>query len=92
MTSTSTKYDEVKELNEKAEPSVLLGFSLDTTNIADQLANCIQIAERYKGELMTGTADPEVMVPQMMEELRGAGFDEIVAEAQAQVDAFMAAQ
>ena len=41
---------------------------------------------------MTGTADPEVMVPQMMEELRGAGFDEIVAEAQAQVDAFMAAQ
>lgn len=86
------QYDEVKELNEKAEPSVLLGFSLDTTNIADQLANCIQIAERYKGELMTGTADPEVMVPQMMEELRGAGFDEIVAEAQAQVDAFMAAQ
>lgn len=86
------QYDEVKELNEKAEPSVLLGFSLDTTNIADQMANCIQIAERYKGELMTGTADPEVMVPQMMEELRGAGFDEIVAEAQAQVDAFMAAQ
>lgn len=85
------QYDEVKELNEKAEPSVLLGFTLDTTNIADQLTNCIQIAERYKGELLTGTADPEVMVPQMMAELRSAGFDEIVAEAQTQVDAFMAA-
>ena len=84
------QYDEVKELNEKAEPSVMLGFSLDTTNIADKMANCIQIAERYKGELLTGTADPEVMVPQMMEELRGAGFDDIVAEAQTQVDAFMA--
>ena len=84
------QYDEVKELNEKAEPSVLLGFYLDTTNISDKLANCIQIAERYKGELLTGTADPEVMVPQMMAELRSAGFDDIVAEAQTQVDAFMA--
>ena len=84
------QFDEVKELNEKAEPSVLLGFTLDTTSIADELANCIQIAERYKGELLTGTADPEVMVPQMMEELRAAGFDKIVAEAQSQVDAFMA--
>ena len=86
------QYDEVKELNEKAEPSVLLGFSLDTTEFADELANCIQIAERYKGELLTGSADPEVTVPQMMEELRGAGFDDIVAKAQEQVDAFMAAQ
>lgn len=25
------QFDEVKELNEKAEPSVLLGFTLDTT-------------------------------------------------------------
>lgn len=85
------QYDEVKELNESAEPSVLLGFSLDTTEIADDLTNCIQIAERYKGELLTGTADPEVMVPQMMAELRAAGFDDIVAAAQEQVDAFMAA-
>ena len=94
MSRTSTfdfnQFDEVKELNEKAEPSVLLGFTLDTTSIADELANCIQIAERYKGELLTGTADPEVMVPQMMKELRAAGFDKIVAEAQSQVDAFMA--
>lgn len=42
------------------------------------------------GVLLTGTADPEVMVPQMMQELRAAGFDKIVAEAQSQVDAFMA--
>lgn len=28
----------------------------------------------------------------MMEELRAAGFDELVAEAQTQIDAFMAGQ
>ncbi len=84
------QFDEVKELNEKAEPSVLLGFTLDTPPSLMNWQNCIQIAERYKGELLTGTADPEVMVPQMMQELRAAGFDKIVAEAQSQVDAFMA--
>ncbi|MBR0091286.1 MAG: ABC transporter substrate-binding protein [Lachnospiraceae bacterium] len=86
------QWDEVRELNEKAEPSVLLGFTFDPTNVADQIANCSSIMEQYKGELLTGTVDPEVAVPQMMEEMRAAGFDDIVAEAQAQVDAFMAAQ
>ena len=39
--------------------------------------------------MLTGTTDPTVSVPQMMEEMRAAGFDEIVAEAQTQVDAFL---
>ena len=86
------QWDEVKELNEKAEPSVLLGFTFDPSNVQDEIANCASIMEQYKGELLTGTADPEVTVPQMMQEMRDAGFDDIVAEAQAQVDAFMAAQ
>lgn len=86
------QFDEVKELNEKASPSVLLGFSLDTSSFDDQLTNCIQIAERYEGELLTGTGDPETMVPQMMAELRSAGFDEIQKAAQEQVDAFMASK
>lgn len=33
------QFDEVKELNEKAEPSVGLGFTYDTTSIADELAS-----------------------------------------------------
>ena len=86
------QWDEVKELNEKAEPSVLLGFTFDPSAVQDEIANCASIMEQYKGELLTGTADPEVTVPQMMQEMRDAGFDDIVAEAQAQVDAFMAAQ
>ena len=86
------QWDEVKELNEKASPSVLLGFTLDITPISDQLANCIAINERYKGELLSGTQDPVTFVPSMMAEMRAAGFDDIVAEAQKQVDAFMASK
>jgi putative aldouronate transport system substrate-binding protein len=84
------QFDEVKELNENAEPSVLLGFTLDITNFKDELSNCVSIFERYRGELLSGTHPTEEVVPQIMEELRAAGFDDIVAQCQEQVDAFMA--
>ena len=82
------QWDEVKVLNEAAKPSVLLGFFFDNSNVQDELASCIEIYNRYKGEVMTGTTDPTVSVPQMMQEMRDAGFDTIVAEAQAQIDAW----
>ena len=84
------EYDEVEELNANAEPSVLLGFSMDIEPVRDQVQNCITICEKYKSELLTGTRDPAELVPQMMEELNGAGFQDVMAEAQSQVDAFMA--
>lgn len=84
------QYDEVKELNEAAEPSVLLGFSLDTTNFKDELANCVAVYERYKGELLTGTKPTDEIVPAIMKDLRAAGFDDVMAQCQEQVDAFMA--
>ncbi len=86
------QYDEVKELNENAEPSVLLGFTLDITPFKDQLANCVSIYERYKGELLSGTHPTDEIVSQIMTEMRAAGFDDIVAQCQEQVDAFMASK
>ena len=81
--------EEVRPLNDNAVPSVMLGFFFDTTNVQDQLASCIEIYNRYKNEVLTGTTDPATSVPQMMEEMRAAGFDEIVAEAQTQIDAWV---
>lgn len=86
------QWDEVKELNGKAKPSVLLGFFFDTTEVQDEIASCVEIFNRYKSEILTGTNDPEVAVPEMMKEMRAAGFDKIVEVAQAQVDAFKAAK
>jgi len=91
-TEEVNQWEEVKALNEAATPSVLLGFFFDTTNVQDELASCIEIYNRYKGEVMTGTTDPTVSVPQMMDEMRSAGFDDIVTEAQAQIDAWKASR
>ncbi len=88
------EYDQVAEQNANAEPSVLLGFSMDTEPVKDQLNQCITIAESYKSELLTGSCggtDPETMVAQMVDELNAAGFQDVLAEAQRQVDEFLAA-
>ena len=84
--------EEVRVQNENAVVSPALGFSFDTTNVAEQLSACTAIYAKYKPVLLTGAMDPETTVPQMMEEMRASGFDEIVAEAQTQLDAFLASQ
>lgn len=83
------QWDEVRALNEGANPSVLLGFTFDTSGVQDEIANCTAIYERYKGELLTGTIEPEAGAQAMMDEMDAAGFAAIVTEAQAQVDAFL---
>lgn len=81
------QWDEVKELNENAKPSPVLGVSIDPTDFSDELANCTEIFNRYKSELLTGTKEPEAEVAAMMKEMRAAGFDKIIEEVQKQVDA-----
>ena len=39
---------------------------------------------------MTGVQDPAVSVPQLKEELMAAGFQDVLDEAQRQIDEFMA--
>lgn len=82
------QWDEVKMLNESAKPSMMLGFYFNTTPVLDQLNKCIEIFTRYQGELLTGTVNPADEgkgVPAMMKEMRDAGFDQIVEEAQKQI-------
>ena len=89
-TDTVNKWDEVKELNENAVPSVLLGFTFDTSNIEDQLSNCTEVWLRYKSEVLTGVRDPKEAVPEIKEELMNAGFQDVLDEAQSQIDEFLA--
>lgn len=84
------QFDEIKKLTEGAVSSVMLGFTFDTSSVADKLSNCNEIWLRYKSEMMTGVKDPAEYVPQIKEELMQAGFQDVLDEAQKQVDAFMA--
>lgn len=84
------QWDEIKELNEQAVPSKMLGFTFDTSQVADKLANCSEIWLRYRSEVMTGVQDPATCIPKMKEELMKAGWQDVMDEAQKQVDEFVA--
>ena len=86
---TQPYFDEVDQQNKNAISSVAMGFVFDKTPVADKIAACQAIFEEYKGLLQTGTGEPESTVATMMSSMRASGFDDIVAEAQAQLDAFL---
>lgn len=83
------QWSEIKALNEQAVSSVMLGFTLDTTEISDKLANCREIWLRYRSEVMTGVQDPATVIPQIKEELMNAGWQDVIDEAQRQVDEYL---
>jgi len=81
------QWDEVRALNESASPSVLLGFAFDISPVSNEMANCKEVYARYIGEILTGTVEPISAVSDMLAELNAAGFQTILDEAQAQIDA-----
>ncbi|MDR2534523.1 MAG: ABC transporter substrate-binding protein [Treponema sp.] len=85
-------WEEVRQLNAEAVPSVMLGFMMDIEPVQNEIANCRSVWGKYQTDLITGASDPDVIIPQIIAELKSAGFDKIQAEAQRQVDAFAAAK
>ena len=83
---------EILHQNEIALRSPALGFYFDNTPVASQLAACVATWMEYKPMLVTGAGDPDVYVPQMLEAMRADGLDEVIAEAQRQLDEYIASQ
>jgi putative aldouronate transport system substrate-binding protein len=72
-----------------AKLTAALGFTLDVTPIETELLAIASIWNDYRDELITGTSDPAEMVPVIIEEMEGVGLREVLAEVQAQMDAFI---
>ena len=86
--SDPNQWDEVKQQNEEAAASTCLGFALDVTNIQNEVSNVNTTWDKYKYDMLTGASDPATAVPKCIEDLKAAGLDTIIAEAQKQIDEF----
>lgn len=82
------QWDEVKELNNNAVASVLLGFNFEPSNVENEVANVRAVWEKYKSEFLTGTKEPRALAAKITEEMKAVGLDELMAEAQAQIDEY----
>ncbi|MHC1750665.1 MAG: ABC transporter substrate-binding protein [Cellulosilyticaceae bacterium] len=85
----ATKWTDLKEHTSKAFSSPALGFTFNTQNVQNQVAACTNIQAKYEPALLTGTVNPEEAIPKMLDELNAAGYQDIIKEAQTQLDAFL---
>lgn len=75
---------------ENATFSRSLGFSFDTTPVKNQYVAVTNVIAQYTPGLETGSLDPATALPEFIQKLKDAGIDEIIAEKQAQLDAWVA--
>ncbi|MBB6730568.1 ABC transporter substrate-binding protein [Cohnella zeiphila] len=85
------KWEQFKKFNASGVPSPILGFNFDTTKVATELTAVQNVKEQFWSSLMTGTVDPATYLPKAIQQFKNAGLDKIIAEAQTQLDAWVAA-
>ncbi|MDD3279316.1 MAG: ABC transporter substrate-binding protein [Lachnospiraceae bacterium] len=82
-------WSDTDAFNKSAKESIALGFAWDNSNVLNEVTACNNVKAKYENALNCGTLDPEVTIPKMLSELKDAGVEEVIAEKQKQVDAWM---
>lgn len=76
----------------EATSSKFLGYTFDPSNVNTEITAVTAVVGQYAPALECGTVDPDQMIPEFIEALNAAGIEKIIAENQAQLDAWLAAQ
>ena len=87
----TTVWEDTYQLNATADVSNLIGFTMDIGPVELEITNVTSVYEQYK-YVATGALPLEETLAEFNEKLVAAGIDTLIAEAQAQVDAFLAAK
>ena len=76
--------------NDTATRSIAYGFCFNYEPVETQMAACDSVVEKYALALESGSVDVDTLLPEFIAELTAAGIDEVVQEAQRQLDEFLA--
>lgn len=79
-------WKETDEFNQAARLSTAFGFIWNNAEVLNEITACNNVTAKYKDALDCGSLNPEEAVPKMIQELKDAGIDTIIAEKQAQLD------
>lgn len=82
------KWDQFRKFNESTHNSPALGFLFDPEPVSSQVAVMANIRKQYDPGLDTGSIDPS-KAEEFFEKLRQNGLDDVIAEKQRQLDAYL---
>jgi ABC-type glycerol-3-phosphate transport system substrate-binding protein len=83
-------WEMMAKTNAEAKPSLALGFTFDSTPVADQVSACSNVIAQYYLPLINGEVNIDEVLPVFQKALRDAGIEKVVAEKQAQLDKWLA--
>ncbi len=81
-------WEQMKAINESALTSPTLGFVYDSTNVKNESAQITALISEYLPGLTSGSVDPEVKIPELIEKMNKAGMAKIIEDADAQLAAW----
>ena len=82
-----------KAANDSLEVSKYFGFSVDGTNVAENVTAIKNVFDKYYPQLCSGTAqDVDGTIQKFIDELYAAGMQTVIDEYQGQLDAWLATQ
>jgi len=87
----ATVWEDTKRVNDEAIPSNLLGFSFDSEPVKGEIAQTSAVYDEYSRAIELGVSD-EAKYNEFLAKLKTAGSDKIIAEMQAQIDAWKASK
>lgn len=84
------KWEQYKIFNDNSTNAPLLGFQFDPSKVMTEIANVKNAVDEFGPALNTGSVDPAKILPKAIEKLNAQGLDKIIAEAQTQLDEWLA--
>jgi putative aldouronate transport system substrate-binding protein len=82
--------DQMREFNQTAIFSKATGFNFDTTPVRNAITSVTNVINEYRLAMGAGMLDVDENLPKFRAALKAAGVDEIIAEKQRQLDAWLA--
>lgn len=86
------KEEAYKAFNESGILSCTAGFTFDESNVEAEIAACDAVVSEYKLLLEKGFYNPDEYLPKMVDALKKAGLEKVIAEIQTQYDAWLASK
>ncbi|WP_305767834.1 ABC transporter substrate-binding protein [Candidatus Epulonipiscium viviparus] len=83
------KWEVFKKENDSAIRSNLLGFSVDTSNLKNEMAAINNLRVQYEPLLRTGSVDAEEGIQEYKDKLNQIGLQKVIDTIQTQVDEFL---
>lgn len=82
------KWDTFVTYNDNSVEAPTFGFDFDASAVQTQISNFRIILDEYGPALYTGSVDPDVYVPRLIEKLEENGIQDVIDEMQRQIDSW----